>query len=144
MASVLLGVAGLDALDADPEPQPPHRELAQAEDRGRGEGMAVVGADCARQAKVLKSPFKHGKCVDLLGGLQGIAAQKIATGKVGDRERKAIALIRLDWPGNFGPLGSRVCDTRAISARCSNISGRHVRPYGFGRPNSNGTGISAV
>src|ERR1700681_2494933 len=92
--AVLLRVAGLDALDADPQPQPPHRELAQTEEgTGARERMAVVGADGQRQAEVLKSPLKHGKGVHLLGGREGVAAQKITAGKVGDRERIAVASI---------------------------------------------------
>ncbi len=56
MAAVLLRMAGLDALDADAEPEPPDGELGEAEKRiGTGEGDAVVGAD-GGQAKVLESP----------------------------------------------------------------------------------------
>ena len=58
-----------------------------------GEGDAVVGADRQRQPKVLKSPFKHGKCVHLLGGAQGVAAQQVAAGEVGDGQRIAVASI---------------------------------------------------
>ena len=39
MAAVMLGMAGLDALDADAEPQPPDRELGEVEQAvGTGEG----------------------------------------------------------------------------------------------------------
>jgi hypothetical protein len=76
VATVLLRVAGLDALKADPQAQPPHRELARAEEgAGTGEGHTVVGADHQRQAKVLKSPLKYCKCVAFPGRTQGIAAQ---------------------------------------------------------------------
>ena len=74
VAAVLLRLAGGDALDEDPEPQPPHRELAQAEEGGgAGKGHAIVGADRGRQAKLLESPLKDAERVDLASGLQGIA-----------------------------------------------------------------------
>jgi len=92
--AVLLRVTGFDALDADPEPQPPHGELTQAEEGGAaGEGDAVVGADRQRQPKVFKNPFKHGKCVHLLGCAQGLAAQQIAARRVGDGQRVAVPFI---------------------------------------------------
>src|ERR1700681_3906406 len=47
----------------------------------------------AKQPEVLKSPFKHGKCVHFLGRLQGIAADQVAARKVGDGERIAIAFV---------------------------------------------------
>jgi len=47
--TVLLGIAWLDALDRDTQSQPPHRELAQAEEGAEaGEGSTVVGADRKR------------------------------------------------------------------------------------------------
>jgi hypothetical protein len=49
MAAVLLRVSGLDALDIDPEPQPPHRQARQTKERvGAGEGSAVIGANRCR------------------------------------------------------------------------------------------------
>ena len=52
--TVLLRVAGLDAFDADAEPEPPDREFAEAVERVRGgEGHAVVGAN---RAGVARSP----------------------------------------------------------------------------------------
>ncbi|HVO02721.1 MAG TPA: hypothetical protein VMT54_11000 [Candidatus Cybelea sp.] len=47
--SVLLRVAGLDALDLDAAPEPPDRELGEVEEAvGAGERHAVVGADSVR------------------------------------------------------------------------------------------------
>src|SRR5689334_14529833 len=63
MASILLRMAGLDALDLDAEPQPPDGELRKVEEPvGAGEGDAVVGADCARQATLAKELLKGGNC----------------------------------------------------------------------------------
>ena len=53
LAAVLLWVTGLDALDADAEPQPPHRELGQSEQRvATGEGDPVVGAGGLGQSEM--------------------------------------------------------------------------------------------
>src|ERR1043166_1345587 len=73
VSAVLLRLPGLDTLERDPQAQPPHRELAQAEERGgAGEGHAVVGADRAWQAVVLESALEHAESVNLLRALQGI------------------------------------------------------------------------
>src|SRR5215472_19171496 len=62
MAAVLLWMPRFDALDVDPEPQPPDRESGEAKERvGSCEGWAVVGANRSGEAEVLKSPFKYGK-----------------------------------------------------------------------------------
>src|SRR5437773_10201668 len=74
--------------------QPPHGELAQAEQRmGTGEGHAIVGADGFGQAEVLEHPLEYAEGVELPGGRQGFAADQVATGKVADGERVAIAPI---------------------------------------------------
>lgn len=70
--TVLLGVPGFDALDANAEAEPPDRELAQVEQcPGAGEGHAVIGTDGAGQAEVLERTFEDGKGVLLLRGGQG-------------------------------------------------------------------------
>jgi hypothetical protein len=59
MAAILLGMARLDPFDANPQPEPPDRELAQVKQGVcRSEGHAVVTADVGRQAALLKKPFK--------------------------------------------------------------------------------------
>lgn len=94
VAAVLLGMAGLDTFDMDAKAQPPHRELAQAEERmGTGEGHAVVGTDRQRQAEVFERTLEYGKCELLFGGCQCLAAQEITAGEVGNGQRIAIAPI---------------------------------------------------
>jgi hypothetical protein len=57
--TVLLRMPGLDALDVDPEPQPPYGELGQAEQRiGAGEGGAVIGSNRSGEPEVLESRLK--------------------------------------------------------------------------------------
>src|ERR1700730_11891042 len=46
-----------------------------------------------RQSEVLESPFKDGKCVALLGGLERLAAQQVAAGEVGDGQGIAVTTI---------------------------------------------------
>ncbi len=71
-----------------------HGELAQAEQGMRtGEGHAVVGADGFGQAELLECPLEDGEGVQLLGGRQGLTGEQVATGKVGDGERVAIAPV---------------------------------------------------
>jgi hypothetical protein len=87
-------MAGLDALDADAQAQPPYGELAQAKQRmGAGERHAVVGADRQGQAELLEHPLEHGEGIDLLSGRQSLTAQEIAAGEVADGERVAVAPI---------------------------------------------------
>jgi len=53
-------MAGLDAFDADAEPEPPKRNPAQVEQGvGGSEGDPVIAADVRRQAALMKQPFKH-------------------------------------------------------------------------------------
>jgi hypothetical protein len=65
VASVLLRVTGLDAFDLDAEPEPPDRQLAEAEERiGACEGNAVVGANGLGQTESLKTASNTGKASD--------------------------------------------------------------------------------
>ena len=78
----------------DAQPQPPDRQLAQAEQgMGAGEGHAVVGADGLGQAELLEDALEHGEGIDLLGGRQRLAGEQVAAGEVADGERVAVAPI---------------------------------------------------
>ena len=94
VTAILLGMAGLDALDADTQAQPPDGELAQVEQSvGGSEGHAVVAADVGGQAALLKKPLKHSKSVIFSGGRKRFAGEQITAGVIGDRQRIAVLLI---------------------------------------------------
>src|SRR5215470_17098330 len=85
MATVLLRMAGLDTLDGNAEPQPPHSEPTQVEESiGRGERHAVVGANGLGQAALLKQARKGSKG-SLLFDFQQIAFFVEETGECGER-----------------------------------------------------------
>ena len=59
---VLLGVTWLDALDADAQPQPPDRQLGEAEQGvGTDKGRPVIGANRRGQPEVLEGTLKDGE-----------------------------------------------------------------------------------
>jgi hypothetical protein len=94
MAAVLLRVAGLDTLDLDAEPEPPNRKLGEIEKRVRtGEGNAVIGADGFGQTELLENGLKYREGVGFLGGGERLAGEQVAAGKVGNRQRIAVATI---------------------------------------------------
>jgi hypothetical protein len=94
VAAVLLRVTGLDALDLDAEPEPPHGELGEVEQGiGTGEGNAVIGADGLGHPELLENGFEHGESVGLFGGGERLAGEDVAAGEVRDRERVAVAAI---------------------------------------------------
>jgi hypothetical protein len=57
---VLLRVAREDALVLNPEAHPPHIQLRETVNAGRGERDAIVGADRAREAVLAKEPIEDG------------------------------------------------------------------------------------
>ena len=94
MTTILLGMAGLDAFNADSQAQPPHRELAQIEQGvGRSEGHTVITADVGGQAALLEKPLKHGKSVIFSGGRKRFAREQKTTGMVSNGQRIAILTI---------------------------------------------------
>src|SRR5437879_6309009 len=93
MAAVLLGVARLNPLDANTEPEPPDRELAQIKQGVRGsEGHAVIAADVGWQAALLKKPLKHSESVVFPGRRKGFTGEQKPAGVVGDGQRLAVLM----------------------------------------------------
>ena len=69
MPAVLLGMPWFDALDANAEAEPPHGQLAQAEQGvGTCERNAVIGTDGFGQTEVLEGAFEDGKGIGLFSG----------------------------------------------------------------------------
>ncbi len=94
MAAILLGMAGLDALNTDPQAEPPHGELAQVEQRMCGsERHTVIAADVGGQAALLKKPLKHRESVLFRGRRKGFTGEEKPAGVVGDRQRIAVLMI---------------------------------------------------
>src|SRR5713226_3376247 len=94
MAAVLLRMARLDALDANAQPEPPDRELAQVEQGvGGSEWNAIIAANVGRQAALLKKPFKHGKSVVFFGARKSLTGEEIPAGMIGDGQRVAVLMI---------------------------------------------------
>src|SRR5258708_36043742 len=90
MAAVLLRMTRLDPFNANTEPEPPHGQLAQVEQRmGRSEGHAVVAANASRQAALLKKPLKHSESVVFPGRRKSLTGEEITAGIGGDRQRIA-------------------------------------------------------
>src|SRR5262245_39375036 len=97
MAAILLGVAGLDALDLEAEPGPPDRERGQSEESiGTCEWHAVIGANGTRQAELLECALEYGERIILLGCGQGFAGDEIAAGEVAGGQRVAITQVGED------------------------------------------------
>ena len=85
VAAVLLRATWLDAFDVDAEPEPPHRELGQAEQgRRAGKGDAVVGTDGTRQTAFGEQLFEGGDGKVLARGLERFAEKQEARRVVGD------------------------------------------------------------
>ncbi len=85
--AVLLWAAGFDAFDADAPASPPHRQLAQPEQRIRaGEGKAVVGPNSGGQAEPLEHTFEDGKGEAGFGAGQALTGQQIAQSIFGSPE----------------------------------------------------------
>jgi hypothetical protein len=94
MTAVLLRMARLDPFDADTEPEPPDRQLAQVEQGVSGsKGHTIIAADVGRQAALLKKPFKHGESVVFFGGREGFTGEQKTAGVIGDGQRITVLPI---------------------------------------------------
>src|SRR5208283_6179544 len=77
MATVLLGLAGLDPFNANTQAEPPDRQLAQMKQGvGGREGHAIIAADVGGQATLLEKSLKHGKGILFPGGRKSFAGEK--------------------------------------------------------------------
>src|SRR5579864_7031142 len=103
-----------DALDGDPQAQPPHGQFAQTEEgAGASEGHTVVAADGARQAVLLEGSLKNTEGEVFAGALQTFTAQQVARGEVRDGQGVAVAVIGehelalvIGTPEIIGPIRS--------------------------------------
>jgi len=94
MAAVLLGMAGLDSFNANPQPEPPDCQLAQVKQGvGGSERNAVVTADVGRQAALLKKPLKHRKSVIFAGGRKSLTGEEKTASVISDGEWIAALMI---------------------------------------------------
>ena len=76
VAAVILWMPGLAALDLDPQPQPPDRQLAESVERVRGgEGHPVICADRLREPIFLKRALEDGEGVALLRRREGFTSR---------------------------------------------------------------------
>jgi hypothetical protein len=84
MASILLGVARLDALNSNTESQPPHGQTTEAEKKTMraGEWHTFVFANTCRQAVLLENPLKYRESPVFFDRLQSLAAQQVALQRI--------------------------------------------------------------
>lgn len=92
--AVLLRVAGLDALEADAESEPPDTEPGESEQSiAGGEGRAVVSPDRTRQPVVLEDTLEDRERELGSNRLETLAREQIPGPIIGDRERVTVALV---------------------------------------------------
>src|SRR3989442_10393094 len=90
VATVLLGVRGLNELGPNPQADPPHRERREPAQGRRRKRRAVIGADPLGQAVAAKEPLKYGPTrVDRRLPQSSAAEQKARSGIL-DRQRVAV------------------------------------------------------
>jgi hypothetical protein len=125
VSGVLLGLARLDELRGDAEFDPPDRELGEATDGGRGEGVAVVGSDALREAEVAEEVTKTAEGGIEIEAEHAAALMKEAGVPVLDGEGKAEMTVQgaeltleVGSPGSVGLLeeGERTAGVSASAA----------------------------
>jgi len=89
VASVLLRLAGVDALDPDAQLRPPHGQLRQAPRAGRCERLTVIRADGLRQPVRLEEFDEDAPYVLEARGVETDAGEKVARRTVHHRQRVA-------------------------------------------------------
>src|SRR5438094_912970 len=99
MPSVLLGVARLDQLGRDTEPDPPHREPRDPPDRLAGERRTVVAADDRGEPVFAEGPFQSSADAIVVGTREALADQEIPAEAVHDRQWVALMPRSLDHGG---------------------------------------------
>src|SRR5262245_56593095 len=87
VASILAGLARLNALGTDAQLDPPFRQLTDPAQGQGGKGGAVIGANAIRQAVSAKSPLKPGSNRLIGRVLQGPTDQQIPREIVTERQR---------------------------------------------------------
>src|SRR4051812_39071029 len=91
--AVLLWVAGLDALEANAEPNPLHRELRQAARGTRCERTTIVGTNGRRQPELSECGLEDAGGGRSLRRRERLAAKQVAAERVGDRKRVAAPIV---------------------------------------------------
>ncbi len=105
--SVLFRMGRRDALDLDPEPYPPHAELAQPRRTGTCERWPVVSANRLGQSVQPEQPLED-RAHSLVGDrLQVAVVQEIAAGAV--HHRQPLTLLML-----YGPEPAFAIDRQQI------------------------------
>lgn len=94
VASVLLGLPGLDAFDGDTESEPPNGELTESKEGiGGGERDSVVAPDGVWESSLLEETLEGGEGGSLPHGFQRFTQKQVATGGVGHGEGVAVLLV---------------------------------------------------
>ena len=74
MPSVLLGMAGLDHLDSDSQPEPPDCQSTESKQSvGRCKRDSVVRADRCRQTQLLKGSLEYGESTPFLNTVESLS-----------------------------------------------------------------------
>lgn len=77
-ATVLFGVAGLDAFGDDAELEEPDGETGEAAEAVGCEGRAVVGTDDARESALAEDAFEDGANLEECRVEQGLAGEQVS------------------------------------------------------------------